>query len=71
MTHEEKIAMLEEMFEAEPGSLSPDTALSTLPWDSMVKLTFLALINERFGKKMSGADIKMFKSIQDVLAVME
>jgi len=71
MTHEEKIGLLEEMFEADAGTLKSGTALDTLQWDSMAMLSLIALVNERFGKRLSGVQIKSFKTVQDILAVME
>jgi len=71
MTQPEKFGLLEEMFEADAGSLKPETALDTLQWDSMAMLSLIALVNERFGKRLSGSQLKAFKTIQDLLAVME
>jgi acyl carrier protein len=71
MTQQEKIGLLEEMFEADTGSLQPDTALDTLQWDSMAMLSLIAMVNEKFGKKLAGAQIRSFKTIADIVAVME
>ena len=54
MTQAEKIGLLEEMFEADAGTLKPETALDTLRWDSMSMLSLIALINEKFGKRLNG-----------------
>ena len=70
MTQEEKIGLLEEMFEAEAGALKPETALDTLQWDSMAMLSLIALVNEKFGKRLSGPQLKALRSVQDVLDVM-
>ena len=71
MTQQEKMEALEELFEADAGTLVPDTALDTLQWDSMAMLSLIALVNEKFGKKLSGAQLRTFKTVGDVLAVME
>ncbi len=71
MTQQEKIGLLEEMFEAEAGTLKPETALYTLQWDSMAMLSLIALVSEKFGKRLGGAQLKAFRSLQDVLDVME
>ena len=71
MTQAEKIGLLEEMFEAEAGALKPETALDTLQWDSMAMLSLIALVNERFGKKLAGAQIRSMKTVADIVAVME
>lgn len=71
MTQKEKIGLLEEMFEADAGTLQPETALDTLQWDSMAMLSLIALVNEKFGKKLAGSQIRNFKTIADIVAVME
>jgi acyl carrier protein len=71
MTQEDAIAGLEEIFEVEPGVLKPETALDSLAWDSMAMLSVIAFANEHFGKRMTGAQIKTFKTIGDILAATE
>jgi len=67
MTQEDAIAGLEEIFEVEPGTLKPDTPLDSLAWDSMAMLSVIAFANERSGKRITGAQIKGFKTIGDIL----
>ena len=71
MTQKEKIEALEELFEADAGVLKPETALDTLQWDSMAMLSLIALVNEKFGKRLSGVQLRELKTIQDIFAVME
>jgi len=71
MTQQEKIEVLAEMFEVAVGVLKSETALDTLQWDSMAMLSLIALVNERFGKRLLGSQLKAFKTIQDLLNVME
>jgi acyl carrier protein len=71
MTNEEKMGLLEEMFEADAGTISLETALDTLQWDSMSMLSLIALVNEKFGKKLAGSQLRGFKKIADIIAVME
>lgn len=71
MTQQEKISLLEEMFEADAGTILVETALDTLQWDSMAMLSLIALVNEKFGKKLAGPQIRSFKTIADIIAVME
>lgn len=71
MTQAEKIGLLEEMFEAEAGTLKLETALDTLSWDSMAMLSLIALVNEKFGKKLAGSQLRGFKTIADIITVME
>ncbi len=71
MTYEEKINELAEMFEIGAAELTPERALDTLNWDSMTMLTLIAMVKARFNKKLPGAEIRQFKTIQDILNVME
>jgi acyl carrier protein len=72
MTNQEKIVLLEEMLELDEGSLNGDMALADIEeWDSMAALSLIVLMDENFDKKLTGAQIKEFKSIQDILDFME
>jgi acyl carrier protein len=71
MTQVEKTQALEELFEVDAGTLKPETALDTLQWDSMAMLSLIALVNEKFNKRLNGAQLKSFKTIHDILTVME
>ena len=71
MTEKEKLAMLEELFEMDEGSLSAEMVLDELEqWDSMAKLSLIVLMDDEFGKELSGDQIKKFVKIQDVLDFM-
>ena len=70
MTLEEKITLLEEVFEQDPGALTPGMELETLNWDSMAMLTVIALVKEHFDKKLDGPQIKAFKKVGDILDFM-
>lgn len=71
MTQQEKIEALEELFEVDAGTIASETALDTLQWDSMAMLSLIALVNEKSGKRISGAQVKALRTVQDILAVME
>lgn len=67
----EKLAMLEEVFEMEEGTLSADMQLEELEqWDSMAKLSVIVLMDDEFGKELSGDQIKKFVKVQDILDFM-
>ena len=71
MTDKEKIVMIEETLEVEEGSLSADTILSGLDeYDSMAKLSLIVLMDDEFGVRLTGEMVKGFKSVGDILAVM-
>jgi len=67
----EKLEALAEIFDCDAGELKPDTQLDTLEWDSMAMLSLIAMIKARFDKKLPGAEIRAFKTVQDILKVME
>lgn len=71
MTKEEKIALLEDMLELESGALAPETELSSIDeYDSMAKLSLIVLMDDEFSKKLSGEQIREFKTVQDILNFM-
>lgn len=72
MELKEKLAALEEIMDVEEGSLTPETDLETIDeWDSLSALSFVVFMGDEFGKKISGAQIRSFKTVQDILNVME
>ena len=71
MTNEEKIALLEDMLELEVGALTPETVLADIDeYDSMAKLSLIVLMDDECGKKLTGEQIREFKTIQDILDFM-
>ena len=71
MTQEEKISMLEEMLELENGTLSPEMELSSIEeYDSMAKLSLIVLMDDEFDKKLTGEQIREFKTVQNILDFM-
>ncbi len=72
MTEKEKIALLEDMLELESGTLNADMELSSIEeYDSMAKLSLIVLMDDEFNKKLTGEQIRMFKTVGDILAFMD
>lgn len=72
MTQEEKISLLEEMLELDNGSLKPEMELSSIDeYDSMAKLSLIVLMDDECNKKLTGEQIREFKTIADILNFME
>ncbi len=72
MTQEEKIALLEEMLELDNGSLTPEIQLAEIvEYDSMAKLSLIVLFDDECGKKLTGEEIRTFKTVGDILAAMD
>ena len=71
MSEREKLALLEEAFDMDEGTLSADMQLDEIEeYDSMTKLSLIVMVDEEFGKKLTGAEIKEFKRVQDILNIM-
>ena len=72
MNIKEKLSLIEEMLELEAGSLSPEDRLDKYEqWDSLAALSLIVLLDENFGKQISGEKIKGLKTINDILRIME
>ena len=72
MTQEEKIALLEDMLELDNGFLKPETVLVDIDeYDSMTKLSLIVMMDDEFGKKLTGEQIREFKTVQDILDFMD
>lgn len=71
MDNQDKIKMLEDMFDLDAGSLAPETVLEELDvWDSMNKLSLIILIDEEFGRVITGEDVLALKTVADILELM-
>jgi len=71
MTNKEKISLLEETLELDENTLTEDTLLSDIAeYDSMAKLTLIVLFDDEFSKKLTGEQIKEFKTVKDVMDLM-
>ncbi len=72
MDLKQKLAALEEIMDVEEGTLKPEMDLESIEeWDSLSALSFVVFMGDEFGKKVSGAQIRAFKTVQDILNVME
>lgn len=71
MNENEKLALLEDIFEMDENSLTADMSLEDIEeYDSITKLSLIVAIEDEFGKKITGEVIKNFKTVQDILDVM-
>ena len=72
MTIEKKLELIADILDVEVEELTPETEFAALEnWDSVAALSFIAMMDEEFGKEIKGAEIKQFVTIQDALNVME
>lgn len=67
----EKLALLEDILDVDSGSLSCDQSLDDIDeWDSLSALSVVVMIKDEFNVKLSGAQVRAFKTIQDIIDVM-
>lgn len=72
MSEREKLALLEDLFELNEGDIDAGTSLDDVEeYDSMTKLSLIVMMEDEFGVKLTGEDIKGFKTIGDILLRME
>jgi acyl carrier protein len=72
MRLEEKLALLAETLEADPSSVKADTELKSLDeWDSMGKLSVMAMFSSKFGKEITGGRLTEYKVVADILSDMD
>ena len=72
MDIKEKLAALEDMMDLDEGTLTPETALEDIEeWDSLSALSYVVMMKDDFGKKVSGAEVRAFKTVKDIIDTME
>ncbi|MBR3108785.1 MAG: acyl carrier protein [Clostridia bacterium] len=72
MSLQEKIALIEETLELDEGTLTPETVLADLEeYTSMAKLSLIVMFDDEFSKKLTGAEVKGFRTVSDILEMME
>lgn len=72
MTDERKIELIAETLDVEAETLTPETELGSMDeWDSVALLSFLAMMEDEFGKELKGSIIKEQKTVADLMALME
>ncbi|MBK8547536.1 MAG: acyl carrier protein [Saprospiraceae bacterium] len=68
MTNEEVIRLIEETLELESNTLNSETLLDDiLEFDSMGKLSVIVMADDEFDKKLTGEQMKKFKTVGDIV----
>jgi acyl carrier protein len=71
VTKQEFLSHFEDVLEADPGSIKEGQALSDLDsWDSLAKMSFIAMIDEQFGETLIPDKIGGARTIQDLIALL-
>lgn len=72
MDIKKKLALIEEALDVEEGSLTAETPLDDVEeWDSIAMLSLIAMLDDEFGKTITGKELRALKSVADILAYME
>ena len=72
MEIKEKLALLEDSWDLDEGTLAPGMVLEDIDdYNSMTKLALIVLMSDEFGKKLTSNQIKSFETVQDILDFME
>ncbi len=72
MTEKEKLNLLEETLEMDEGTLAPEMELADVDeYDSMAKLSIIVMMEDEFGVKLTGDDVKAFITVGDIVACMK
>ncbi len=67
-----ELAMIEEIMDLDEGTLTPATVLEDLEeWDSMAKLSVMVMMDDEFGKVLTGDAVRALKTVQDILNFMD
>jgi acyl carrier protein len=71
MNKSECLTSLEDLIEAEPGSVNEDSVLAeTIGWDSMAIMGFIAFADEEFKLSPAPKVIKECKTMADLLQIL-
>ena len=72
MNLQEKLTLIEEVLDVAEGSLTPETLLAEVDeWDSIAALSLVVMLDEKFEKTVSGAQIKALESVNDIFSLYE
>lgn len=72
MSNQEKLEKIAEIMDVEVEEVKEEAALADYEeWDSVAILSFIALMDEEFGKAVKGAEIREFVTVKDVMDAME
>ena len=67
MTLQGKLELLEEILEADEGTLKVEDRLEDIDeWDSMSKLYLVSYVKKEMNKRLIVDEIKNFKTVQDI-----
>ena len=71
MEQQKKYQLLAEIFDEPVESLTADTEIDSLIFDSVARMALMAMLSEKFEKRIGTAQLKGFKKLQDILNLMQ
>ena len=72
MDSNEKLNVLAEVLDVEATEITSSTILDGLEeWNSLAALSLIVMLDERFGKTISNTEINAFKTVEDIMNIME
>lgn len=72
MTTDEKLRLIEENLEMDENTLNANMVLADIDeYNSMAKLSLIVMMDDELGKKLTGEQIRAFKTVQDILDFMD
>lgn len=72
MLQQERLNLLEEIMDVEPGSLHLEDVLDDFEeWDSLSILTYITTLSEKFKRTVDGKQVKAFVTVEDAIRLME
>ncbi|HEY2545245.1 MAG TPA: acyl carrier protein [Candidatus Acidoferrum sp.] len=68
MNSDELLGLIAEGLEADISTISMETQISDVPdWTSLVWLSIMSLLDERYGIQLSAKEIRSFKTVRDAV----
>ena len=71
MTKNEFLNELEEILEADAGTITGDEVLNNLAgWDSLTTMVFIAMVDEKFNINISASKLADSKNVGDLISLL-
>jgi len=71
MNRKEFLLLMDDLVEADPGTLTGSENLSGLEeWNSLAVMEFIALVDEKFGVQLNPTDIEQCTTTNDLIALL-
>lgn len=72
MNLEEKLSLIAEALDIEPGTLKPETRLEDLQeWDSLGMLSLITMLDKHFSVRLQPDEIRALVTVEDILSRMK